>query len=226
MTELKTTTSNSWSGTQAFTLAGVALLLGVCGGWLIRRSTAATSVPTTSAQVASAPSPAGNPNQSAPPNFGSMAGLPSAEELKKAADEQAAPMLEHLKTDPNNATLLAQVGNIYYDVKQYPTAIDYYERSLKSQANNSSVRTDLGTAYWYSGNADAAIAQFNKALSYEPNKPDTLFNLGVVEWQGKKDVNGAVATWQKLLDTNPNYEAKDKVMQIIAQAIQSAGKNP
>jgi tetratricopeptide (TPR) repeat protein len=226
VTELKTTTSNSWSGTQAFTLAAVALLLGVCGGWLIRRSTAATSAPTTSAQVASAPSPGGNPDQSAPPNFSSMAGLPSAEELKKAADEQAAPLLEHLKTDPNNAALLAQVGNIYYDVKQYPTAIDYYERSLKSQANNSSVRTDLGTAYWYTGNADAAIAQFNKVLSYEPNKADTLFNLGVVEWQGKKDVNGAVATWQKLLDTNPNYEAKDKVMQIVAQAKQSAGKNP
>jgi tetratricopeptide (TPR) repeat protein len=226
VTELKITTSNYWSGAQAFTLAAVALLLGLCGGWLIRRSTAATAAPTTSGQIASMPSPAANPNQPAQPNFGSMAGLPSAEELKKAADEQAAPLLEHLKTDPNNADLLAHVGNIYYDVKQYPTAIDYYERSLKTQANNSSVRTDLGTAYWYTGNADAAIAQFNKALSYEPNKADTLFNLGVVEWQGKKDVNGAVATWKKLLDTNPNYEARDKVLQIMAQAKQSAGKNP
>ena len=226
MMELKTTTSNTWSGAQAFTLAAIALLLGVCGGWLIRRSTA-ESVPArrTSAQVASAPAAAANPSQSAP-NFGSMAGLPSAEDLKRAADEQAAPLLEHLKSDPNNAALLAQVGNIYYDIKQYPVAIDYYERSLRLEPNNSSVRTDLGTAYWYTGDTDTAITQFNKVLSSEPSKANALFNLGVVEWQGKKDVTAAVATWQKLLDTNPNYEAKDKVLQIMSQAKQSAAKNP
>jgi cytochrome c-type biogenesis protein CcmH/NrfG len=32
------------------------------------------------------------------------------------------------------------------------------------------------------------------------------------------DINGAVADWEKLLATNPNYEGKDKVEQMIAQA--------
>ena len=41
MSELKTTTSNSWSGTQAAALAVFSLLLGISGGWLIRRSFAA-----------------------------------------------------------------------------------------------------------------------------------------------------------------------------------------
>jgi len=69
----------------------------------------------------------------------------------------------------------------------------------------------MATAYWYSGNPDAAIEEFQKSLTYEPNKASTLFNLGIVEWQGKMDITKAVATWQKLLDTNPNYEGKDKV---------------
>ena len=68
------------------------------------------------------------------------------------------------------------------------------------------------------GNADAAIAEFQKSLSYEPNKANTLFNLGIVEWQGKMDIDKAAATWQKLLDTNPNYEGKDKVLELMAQA--------
>ena len=76
----------------------------------------------------------------------------------------------------------------------------------------------MATAYWYMGNADSAIEEFNKELTYEPNKPNTLFNLGLVKWQGKMDINGAVADWQKLLDTNPNYEGKDKVEQMIAEA--------
>ena len=144
--------------------------------------------------------------------------MPSAQQLKEAADTQAAPLLLRLKADPANGELLANVGNFYYDAKQYPTAVDYYERSLKAQPGNTSVRTDLGTAYWYTGNADMAITQFNKSLSYDPKKADTLFNLGIVKWQGKKDGPGAVAAWKKLLETNPAYPNKDAVLQLMAQA--------
>lgn len=214
MSEVKTTTNRYWTSAQAFALAAVSLVLGVCGGLLIRKVTAARGTPpaVTMAEQAATPS------QPIPANFGSIAAAPSPQELKQAADQQAAPLLEQLKADPTNASLLAQLGNIYYDAKQYPTAIGYYERSLKSQPADTSVRTDLGTAYWYNGDADTAISQFQKALSFEPAKADTLFNLGIVKWQGKKDVQGAVVAWQKLLDTNPGYENKEKVLQLMAQA--------
>ena len=204
--EVKTTTSNPFNTTQAITLAVVSLLLGVGAGWLIRRSVSTEAATT---QVVSSATPATGQALTAPPNLGSM-GIEPPQELKRAADTQAAPLLEQLKSDPSNAALLAKLGNIYYDTKQYQAAIDYYERSLKLQPSNASVRTDLGTAYWYSGNADSAIAQFNKALSVEPNKPDTLFNLGIVEWQGQNDVSSALATWQKLLDAIPITKLKTK----------------
>jgi tetratricopeptide (TPR) repeat protein len=134
------------------------------------------------------------------------------------ADALAAPMLDKLKSDPRNADLLTSVGNVYYDAQQYPIAVDYYDRALKTRPSDSAVRTDMGTAYWYMGNVDAAITEFNKALTYDPNKPNTLFNLGLVKLQGKKDTVGAVADWEKLLAANPNYEAKDKVQQMLAEA--------
>ena len=84
----------------------------------------------------------------------------------------------------------------------------------------------MATAYWYMGNADTAITEFNKALTYEPNKPNTLFNLGLVKWQGKMDINGAVADWEKLLKANPNYEGKDKVEQMIAEAKKHSSVKP
>lgn len=216
MSELKTTTSNTWTNAQAFALAAVSLLMGVSAGWLIRRFTAPVPV----SQTVSAPSqsmPATAPSQPAPPDLGIANELPSSQDLKQAADSQAAPLLNQLKAEPDNAGLLARLGNVYYDAKQYPTAITYYEHALKSQPADTSVRTDLGTAYWYNGDADTAIAQFNKALSYEPTKPDTLFNLGVVKWQGKKDAQGALAAWQKLLDNNPGYPNKDQVLQLMSQ---------
>lgn len=219
MTELKTRSSKSWSPQQAITLALFSLLLGVCGGWLIRRSVAAP-VPeaTQGVSVPDAGVSVGQPVPSQPVVPGSLPAASTAQELRSAADNQAAPLLAELRNKPTNAELLAKLGNLYYDAEEYPTAIEYYERSLKAKPTDPSVRTDLGTAYWYKGDPDTAIAQFNKALTVAPTKPDTLFNLGIVKWQGKKDAPGAIAVWQKLLDANPNYANKAKVQQLIAQA--------
>ena len=205
-------TTDQWTSVQAYTLAVICLLVGIAGGWLIRGSQ----------------SPAGNTPVESAAAASSSTGqqMPSPAQLKQMADTQAAPLLEKLKAEPANPQLLADIGNVYYDTQQYATAIDYYSRALKVAPENTSVRTDLGTAQWYLGNADDAIVQFNEALKYEPAKANALFNLGIVKWQGKMDVEGAVAAWRKLLATNPNYEAKDKVEQLIAQAQKHANVKP
>jgi tetratricopeptide (TPR) repeat protein len=215
---LKTTSAETWTAGQASILVAVCLLVGVAGGWMVRRSISAPAAP--QQVVAASPAVAPAPSQPVPANLGMGSALPSEQQLKEAADTQVAPLLLRLKAEPANATLLANVGNIYYDAKQYPAAIDFYERSLKVQPSDTSVRTDLGTAYWYTGNADTAITQFNKSLTYDPNKADTLFNLGIVKWQGKKDGPGAVAAWKKLLETNPAYPEKEAVLQLMTQAQQ------
>jgi cytochrome c-type biogenesis protein CcmH/NrfG len=216
MSENNNPSSNTtWTGVQAYTLAVVCLLLGMAGGWLIRGSQS----PATAGPVESA-------SASAPAMGGAANSQPTPAQLKKMADTQAAPLIEQLKSDPNNPELLASIGNYYYDAQQYPVAVDYYGRSLKAKPSDASVRTDMATAYWYMGNADTAIAEFNKALTYEPNKANTLFNLGLVKWQGKMDVEGALADWKKLLATNPNYEGKDKVEQMMAEAQKHVGVKP
>jgi tetratricopeptide (TPR) repeat protein len=212
---LKTTSTEMWSGAQTAALVVICLLAGTAGGWLIRKSTASPAA----VQAEAPPAPGVGAGQAVPANLGmATAGAPSPQELQQAAEAQAAPVLQQLKADPKNAALLTSAGNIYYDAKQYPKAIEYYEQSLKIQPGDTSVRTDLGTAYWYTGNADAAIVEFNKSLAIDPNKADTLFNLGVVKWQGKKDGPGAIAAWQKLLEKNPAYPNKSAVEQLIAQA--------
>jgi cytochrome c-type biogenesis protein CcmH/NrfG len=222
MAEIKTTSSSYWTRTHAFLLASACWLSGISVGSLVRYSLR----PGATVQGVSPSVSTSLPAQPALPTLNPVWALPPPQLLKEAADGQAAPLLAQLKASPADPTVLVGLGNIYYDAKQYPTAIEYYERALKVQPSNTSVRTDLGTAYWYTGNANTAIEQLNKALSFEPNMPNALFNLGVVEWQGKKEVKAALATWQKLLDTNPNYEGRDKVLQIMAQARQSAAQNP
>lgn len=204
--------SQQWTSVQAYSLAVICLLIGIAGGWLVRGS-ATTS--------GAAPVPAAS---TADPGPGSQP--PTEAQLQKMADTQVAPLLEKLKADPNNAGVLSSIGNVYYDTQQYPKAIEYYGRALNVQPANSSVRTDMATAIWYLGDADNAIKEFQKSLTYEPNKANTLFNLGIVQWQGKMDIKGAVATWQKLLDTNPNYEGKSQVLELMAQAQKHSSVKP
>ena len=202
---LPSTTSSgvaqNWSSTQAYLLAAFCLLLGVALGYLFRGS--APSVP----QAATAQS-TGVPNTQA----------------QAALQQAVGPLLEAVNRNPTDFDSLMKLGDVYYDGQQFPNAIQYYERALAIHPENPDVRTDMGTAYWYTGNADKALAEMETSLKYKPGHPQTLFNLGWVKWQGKADAKGAVAAWQNLLKTNPDYPQKQQVEQYIAKAKEHAAR--
>jgi len=197
----------TWTSLQAYVLAAFCLLLGVALGYLFRGS--ASSAPAVSA---SEPQRNLTPEQQAVPSRQAMVA------------QAAAPLLDALKTNPNDFDSLVKLGNLYYDAQGFQEAVQYYERALAIHPDNADVRTDMGTAYWYAGNADRAIAELEKALKYRPGYAKTLFNLGVVRWQGKMDPKGAVQAWQELLKANPNYPERQLVEQYIAKAKEHASR--
>ena len=202
----------AWTSTQAYILAVFCLALGVALGYLFRGSASPV------AQTAAASAPAGG---SVPQGQPTQAQL-TAEQQKAMVDQAVAPLLATLKTSPDDFNTIVQVANLYYDGRQYPEAVKYYQLAVKSQPTNADLLTDLGTSLWYTGDADGAIAEFQKALKYRPDHPGTLFNLGIVRWQGKLDPKGAVEAWEELLRLNPNYSQKQEVQEYIDRAKQHA----
>jgi len=207
----------SWTSTQAYVMAVLCLLVGCAVGYLLRGSVGG-SAPAAAAVTAQP--------QGMPPEGMGQQQMPSPEQLKVMADKQAAPLLEQLKSKPNDAALLAQIGNLYYDAQIFSPAIEYYQKSLAIAPKDSSVRTDMATAMFYSSDFDRSIAEFDRALKDDPKNSNALFNRGIVKWQGKMDVNGAVADWELLLKQNPNYEQADKVRMYMAQAKKHANIKP
>jgi cytochrome c-type biogenesis protein CcmH/NrfG len=200
--------TTNWTSIQAYLLAAFCLLLGVGVGYLFRGSA----------------SPAAAQASSAMTQQGSGMGQPSEADMQSAVAQNAAPLLEEVNKDPNDYNALVKLGNVYYDGKQFPSAIAYYERALAIHPENPDVRTDMGTAYWYNGNADKAIEAMQASLKYRPGHPQTLFNLGWVRWQGKADPKGAIEAWQELLKANPDYPQKEQLEQYIAKAKEHAAK--
>jgi cytochrome c-type biogenesis protein CcmH/NrfG len=198
-------------------MAVLCLLVGCAVGYLLRGSVASSTAPAPVAQQQGMP----------PAGMGGMGqGQPTPEQMKAMADKQAAPLLEQLKSKPNDAALLAQVANMYYDVQAFPVAVDYYQKSLAVDPKNAAVRTDMATSLFYMSDFDHAIAEFDHALKDDPKNSNALFNRGIVKWQGKMDVKGAVADWEQLLKQDPGYAQADQVKMYIAQAKKHSNMKP
>jgi cytochrome c-type biogenesis protein CcmH/NrfG len=204
----QTAERGSWTGTQAYILAVFCLVLGVAPGYLFRGS-ASPALETTVASRAN--------DSAASPS--TQAQVTPAQQ-KEMLNQSVAPLLETLKTNPDDVDTIVKVGNLYYDGQQYQEAVKYYRLAAKNQPKNADLLTDLGTSLWYTGDADGAIAEFQKALKYQPDHPGTLFNLGIVRWQGKSDPKGAVEAWEELLQKNPNYPQKQQLQEYIEKAKQ------
>ena len=206
----QTAERGSWTDTQGYILAVFCLVLGVALGYLFRGSAPPASATTV-----------------APAADGSAASTSTQAQLtparqKEMLDQTAAPLLETLKTNPDDVDTITKVANLYYDGRQYQEAVKYYQLAAKSRPKNADLLTDLGTSLWYTGDADGAIAEYQKALKYQPDHPGTLFNLGIVRWQGKSDPKGAVEAWEQLLQKNPNYPQKQQLREYIEKAKQHA----
>jgi len=213
MTSLPTpddVSSHAWSVRQVYGMALGCLFLGLGIGYLFRGSESLKSpqpVAAANAQVAARQ-------------------MPTLDQMKNMADKQAAPLLEKLKTDPDNAVILAQVGAIYKLTHQFKDAEEYYRRSLKADPANLAIRGDLAACLYYTGDIDGALAQLQEGLKAKPDDANSLFNLGVIRWQGKGDRSGAVGAWRQLLKSNPKLEdsKKQEVEKMIAQVNQAPGK--
>ncbi len=129
---------------------------------------------------------------------------------------------DRVKANPNDFEAFVGLGNVDFDQRNYSEAAGYYTKALAIH-DDANVRTDLGTMLFYSKRYDEAMTELNKVLAANPTHAQALFNLGVVLLHGKNDPLGALQTWQKLLDTNPNFPQADAVRQQV-QALKESLK--
>jgi len=214
----------AWKPAQTYTLAVICLVIGLAIGYFLRGSASPTetAAATAAPQAAAAMQPTQDPHAGMP----RQQRMPSLDDMKRMADQQAAPLLAKLKTDRNNADLLNQIGVIYRTTHQFKTAIEYYQKSLAINPKNVGARTDMASCMYYLGDADGALEQLDKSLTYDPKHMGTLINIGIIKWKGKDDANGAIAAWQQALKLDPSAKDKEILEHMIAEARQQQQNKP
>jgi cytochrome c-type biogenesis protein CcmH/NrfG len=214
------TGSSRLPATKAYGIASICLVAGLVIGYLTGGSPSAPS-PRTIVATAEAPHAA----QGAISDGHAATRVPSLDEMRHAADKQVGPLLDKLKTTPNDTALLVQAGDVYYRSHQFPEATTYYDRAVKADPKNVALETKLASSLYRGGDADGAIAELNQALRYDPKDANSLFNLGTIRLQGKGDGKGALAAWQQLLKSNPQLspDRKAAVQKLMADVMTTLG---
>jgi cytochrome c-type biogenesis protein CcmH/NrfG len=199
-----------WTTIQVYAMAAVCLAVGLAVGYLFRGSAPARPADPQPVQAAQPTS-----SEQASPHA-----MPSMEQMKAMADKKASPLIERIKSEPKNADLLVQIGDIYQATHQFKEAAVYYGKSLEIKPRNVAIRTELASCLFYGGDADAALAQLQQSLKDSPQDANSLFNLGMIRLKGKNDKAGAIAAWQQLLKTDLSSEKRSVVEKMIAEAQQ------
>lgn len=114
-----------------------------------------------------------------------------------------------LREKPNDAARWTELGNAYFDEKQYAKAIEAYGRSLALRPNNPNVLTDLGIMYRENGQYEQALKSFDQAIRLEPAHEHARFNKGIVLLFDLHRPAEAKAVWRELLRMNPRAVAPD-----------------
>lgn len=183
---------------EAFVYAVSGVFFGLVIGWILGTQQAP------SAAVAAAAPPA----QAA-------AQLP-AEPPAPVLDVQRASALERqANSEPNNAIVRVDLGNLYFDAQRYDIASSWYEAALKLDPKNVNASTDLGVSYYSSNDLDRALKQFQYSLSLDPSHAKTLYNEGIVLAFGKQDIDAAIKAWEKLIAVAPNSEEATRAASAI-----------
>jgi tetratricopeptide (TPR) repeat protein len=84
-----------------------------------------------------------------------------------------------------------------------------YEKAVALGPVSPDVWTDYGSMLREAGQAQKAVESFDAALKLNPKHQNALFNKGVVQLHDQKDRAGALATWEQLLQVNPEAKNPD-----------------
>lgn len=118
-------------------------------------------------------------------------------------DKMEKDFLAEVLNNPENTEAWIQLGHVYFDTKTYDKAITAYEKSLELKPGNADVLTDLGIMYRRNGQPQKAIEKFDEAIAVNPKHEMSRLNKGIVLMHDLGDREGAIESWEELLEINP-----------------------
>ena len=108
---------------------------------------------------------------------------------------------------------------------RYNEAMRAYQAVLKRDPNNVDALTHLGLMAGIAAQGqhgpemvERALDLFDRALKLDPDYPPALLYRGQVLYVVRKDVPGAIKSWERFVKVSPPGEDRERVVKMIAEA--------
>ncbi len=147
------------------------------------------------------PVPVPPPPEPAAATAADAAPQPEAREVDAA---RAAELEAAARAAPDDAVVRVSLGDLYFDARQFETAISWYEEAVAVDPAYVDASTSLAMSWFHAGDTQRAVETFDRSLEIDPAHPRTLLNLGIVRALGLRDLEGALAAWEQVIAAAPD----------------------
>jgi tetratricopeptide (TPR) repeat protein len=113
---------------------------------------------------------------------------------------------------------------------RYNEAIAAYQAVLKRDPDNVDAMTHMGLIAAIADQGehgpemvDRALQLFDRALTLDPAYPPALLYRGQILYETRKDVAGAIRSWEKFIAVAPPGDDRDRVAKLLIDARAQAG---
>ncbi|MES9968945.1 MAG: tetratricopeptide repeat protein [Candidatus Thiodiazotropha sp.] len=124
------------------------------------------------------------------------------------------PSAEELATE--DPALIARLADDYFMKKDYPQAIELYERALKINPDDVETYNDLGLSLFYIGQSQRAVEILQSGVSKQPDFQRIQLTLGFVQAQAGDKVAAATA-FQKAIELGPENTVGREAKRMLSE---------
>jgi tetratricopeptide (TPR) repeat protein len=121
--------------------------------------------------------------------------------------EQVAEIEALLASNPDDAGLMAAMGNVFFDGSRWAEAREWYERSLQASPGDPNVMTDLAVVYRNLGESQRTVELLDQVIAIAPTHWQALYNKVVVyqfDLHEHDAAADALRALQELKEGNPS----------------------
>ena len=118
--------------------------------------------------------------------------------------ELAVKLLEEcLQEDPDNISILSEMGKVYVGSGNDESALKYYSRVLELDDKNFTAIDNIGSIYRRLGRYQDSVDILNKAFEIDKDSIATYYNLGQT-YKVMERYDDAIKCFEHVLEKNPN----------------------
>jgi len=141
----------------------------------------------------------------------------AAEFIEKEPDQAGKLLLKALAMQPDNISTLSRLGYIHVNRKNYPKAIEIYQRVAELAPSLPDAFFNLGYVYAITEKYQQAKVMYSRVVELSPSFTDeALFNLAVIH-QKLGDREQSIRNLERAVILNPENESALKYLQQLKQ---------